>query len=133
MRTTRLFSVVEEGKEIFKGSALEVQKHLNIPSKDIIYAYARYGHKLYGIYSFIPAGVRKSEGNKKTLEKMEKAKPKPTKHQQKVEYLAWHLLYRNGITTIKGNPQEYVEDLKKLGIDITYRKYDKKDYIVERI
>ena len=133
MHSTKLFKVIEEGKEVFKGSAVEIQKHLDLCGKDIVYSYARYGHKLYGRYSFIPAGERKSEGNKKTLEKLEKAKPKPTKHQQKVEYLAWHLLYGNGITVLKGNPQDYEKDLKKMGIDITYRKYDKKDYIVERV
>lgn len=134
MHSTKLFTVMEEGKEIFKGSAVEIQKHLDLCGKDIVYAYARYGHKLYGRYSFIPAGERKSEGNRKTLQKMEKAKPEPTKHQQKVEYLAWHLKYYGNVI-LKGNPEKYEDDLKTIGIDIQWHRslFSKKDYIIERI
>ena len=134
MHSTKLFTVMEEGREIFKGSAVEIQKHLDLCGKDIVYAYARYGHKLYGKYSFIPAGERKSEGNRKTLQKLEKAKPKPTKHQQKVEYLAWHLKYYGNVI-LKGNPEKYEDDLKIIGIDIKWHRslFSKKDYIIERI
>lgn len=134
MHTTKIFSVMVEDREIFKGSAVEIQKHLNLCGKDIVYAYARYGHKLYGRYRFIPAGERKSEGNRKTLKKIEKAKPKPTKHQQKLEYLAWHLKHKEGITTLKGNPKDFVDELKEMGLPVRYYHAPlggKKDFILE--
>lgn len=130
MRTTKLFKVIEGGKEIYCGSAVEICKYLNLAGKDIVYAYARSGYELYGRFTFIPSGIRKTEGNKKTLAKQEKAKPKPTKHEQKLNYLAWHLQHY-GNTTLKGHPSKYKEELKQMGIEFTYRKYDKKDYILE--
>ena len=65
--------------------------------------------------------------------------PKPkrkTKHQEKLEYLVWHLIHKEGITTLKGNPGEYIKELSDLGIDVyCYHAPcgDKNDWILEMI
>ena len=134
MHTTKLFSVQEDGNEIYKGSAVEICKHLNLPGKDIVYAYARNGYELYGRFKFIPAGVRQSEGNKKTLAKQERAKPKPTKHQRDLEWIRFHLVH-DGNTGYHTNCREFRKELEMDGIyfKATKSKHFKGHYILERV
>ena len=128
MHETKLYSITENGVEVFKGSAAEVCEHFDLPNKDMIYYYHRTGYLLLRKYTIEYAGVRITKSPKE--EKQEEKKREPTKHEQKLNYLAWHLQHY-GNTTLKGHPSKYKEELKQMGIEFTYRKYDKKDYILE--
>lgn len=114
MHITKLYKVVEDGEAVFIGSAAEIQKHLNLPGKDIVYAYARSKYKLYGKYEFIYEGVRKSEGNKKNLKK---EKAKPTKHETDLEWIRIALNKPpRYMTGYHSNAKEFVDELAAEGI-----------------
>lgn len=132
MYKTKLFAVYEDGKQLYKGSAIECMNFLDLTSKDIVYSYARNKQTLYGKYIFKRAGERVSEGNQKVLKKQKQEKPKLTKHEEKLNYLVFHLnLYGN--TIIKGDPKSYLHELKQQGINVSIRPNGRKDYILERV
>ena len=125
---SKVFRCFDNGLFLMEGTAMEIGKALDMPQLDTIYIYSRSGSKYHKRYTFVPTGKVKRNLFKKDMA-VEAPKPK-TKHQQTLEYLAWHLTHY-GNTTLKGNPGAYEQELKKMGIEFTYRKYDKKDYILE--
>ena len=130
----KVFRVYDCGEFLMEGTAMEIAKALDMPQTDTIYVYSYTGSKYHSRYTFTGTAKDKRNMFKKDMV-VERPKPK-TKHQQKLEYLAWHLKYMEGITTLKGNPTDYIDELKNMGLPVRYyhtRLGGKKDYILEII
>lgn len=125
---SKVFRCFDNGVFLMEGTAMEIGKVVDIPYLDTIYTYARTGSRYHRRYTFVATGKTKRNAFKKDMV-AEQPKPK-SEHEQTLEYLAWHL-NKYGNTTLKGKPSEFEEELKAMGIEFTYRKYDKKDYILE--
>ena len=127
----RTFAMFDNGEEVFRGTAIEIEKEFSdvIESRDRVYAYERLGTKLYGRYTFKDAGNRYVP-NPKELPK----KRSTPKHDRELEYLVTHLrIYGN--TSFKNRADKYKKELEALGIRFKTRKSTilKDCYILERI
>lgn len=127
----RTFAMYDNGEEVFRGTAIEIEKEFSdvIESRDRVYAYERLGTKLYGRYTFKDAGNRYVP-NPKELPK----KRSTPKHDRELEYLVTHLrIYGN--TSFRNRADKYRKELEALGIRFkTSRlKMFKEGYLLERI
>ena len=124
-----VFNCYDNGEFFMKGTAKQIATELDIPCSSTINTYAITKARYHRRYTFVFTGERVSD------KVPENDKPRPlTKHEQKLEYLKWHLLHY-GNTTIKGDPGEYIDELSAMEIEIQIHRsiYSKKDYILERI
>ena len=128
MRTTVVFAVIEDGKEVWRGSAWEIYHKFDLPSKDIVYSYDRTQHCLYGKYRFKRVGVKQIECDRKVLRK-ERKKPKQTKHEYDLEWIRIALnkppYYMTGY---HNDGHDFVEELMAEGITFKAEKKEKKYY-----
>ncbi|MBQ0112065.1 MAG: hypothetical protein KBT03_02950 [Bacteroidales bacterium] len=123
----RVYSIKENGVEIFKGTSKEICKHFGL------------NHANMGSYTCNKSLIKNKyevEFNGETRLENIVCTPKREKPKQKstIDYLTEHLT-KYGNTTLKGNPENYREQLKENGIEFTYWKSvgSRKDYILERI
>lgn len=126
----KLFELYQDGKLVKSGNADVIAEYL-IVDKTNIYMAAKSGSLMFNKFSVKEIGM---ETKKKVIEPKPEGPSRKTRHQEKLEYLIQRLT-RDDITTLKGNPEEFIAELKKAGIKITYRRsvFSKKDYLIERI
>lgn len=125
----REFVMYEDGKEVFRGTAIEIEKaYEEIESRDRVYAYAKLGTNLYGKYTFKDAGKRFVPDEK------EKKPKKVSKHDKELEYLVTHLRIYGNVFFHK-RADRYKKELEEMGIRFTTRKCSvfKDGFILERI
>lgn len=133
MHETKLYSITENGAEVFKGSAAEVAEHFDLPNKDMVYYYHMTGYLLLRKYTIEYAGVRVTKNPKE--KKKEEKKKEPTKHQQTLEWIRIALMKPpNYMTSYHTNGKEFVDELKAEGITFRAEKHprDKGDYFLIR-
>ena len=127
----KIFELYEDDRFVLKGTVEDLAERLII-SDSAIYMAAKSGTLLFKRLSVKQVGVVYE--NKQTREDQKPKPKKRTKHQQKLDYII-HRLNLDRITTLKGNPEDFIEELEKEGIKITYRKseFGRKDYLLERV
>ena len=121
------FKLYEDNTLVTIGTADELADRL-ITDRTNIYMAAKSERPLFKRFKVIEMG------EDELIETPKEEKPRKSKHQQKLEYLIWHLEHY-GNTSLKGDPREYLNELSERGIDIYYHKsvFSNKDYILERI
>ena len=126
----KIFELYEDDRFVMKGTVEDLAERLII-SDSAIYMAAKSGTLLFKRFSVKQVGVVYE--NKQTTKPIPNHRKK-SKHQEKLEYLIWHLNHY-GNTSIKGDPKEYQKELQELGIDIYFYKsaFSKKDYMIERV
>lgn len=124
----KVFKLYEDGEMIMRGTAAQIADRL-VMCPENVYIAAKQGMKLFKAFTVEEDGYDIEE------KKLPEPKPKKTKHQEKLEYIIWNLVHGNGITTLKGDPKEFIDELSERGINIYYHKsvFSNKDYILERI
>lgn len=137
MKRERIFRVLENGTEVFRGTAYEIGKEYNI-SKNL-YSYINSKNKVIGRYNIVSTNEYKKNGIVVDVHNnpIDEGKTKPTKKagtKNGLDYLV-DMLSKNNNTIFIGDIKQYVEPLKEMDIYITYRQsvYDKDSYVVERV
>ena len=125
----KYYALFKGDELIAKGNA-ETLANILITDKTTIYMAVKKKSLMFHQFTVVEC-----EEPKKEPEKISKPKKK-SKHQEKLEYLAWHLLNKEGITTLKGNPGEFINELSERGINVCYYRAPcggKNDWILEMI
>lgn len=127
----RLFKVIEDGEEVFVGTASEIKEYYHISGN--IYQYINSEHKFLRKYNLVSTNENNDIASD-TVNNTKKPRNKNKKTISDLDYLI-KMLSLNNNTIFKGNIEEYIEPLKEHGIIITYKRstYDNAFYLVERI
>ena len=118
MREISIFTVYENGEEVFIGNREEVAEKFQI-SKRSVYSYAYNDRKLYGKYRIKTTGKQEAIVKRKEHYRPRNQKPpEPEKDysNDKFNTLVWHLK-TFGNTSVSFDPVRYLPDLYDLGLD----------------
>ena len=123
----KVFKLFEDGEMIMRGTAAQIADRL-VMCPENVYIAAKQGMKLFKVFTVQEDGYDCEE------KKIPELKVKKTKHQEKLEYILWHLQHY-GNTSIKGNPKEYIDELEREGFHVYCHRsvFDKGSYILEQI
>lgn len=118
----KIFAVHENDKEVFRGTAIEIEKWNEMITRDKVYTYIRNQRKLFGCYSIHEVESRWVTDKKDP--------PKERKKQTKHEYnLEWIRIALNKppyyMTSFRGKGDEFVDELKAEGITFRAEKHPK--------
>ena len=114
MKKLQIYGLYENDELVFKGTAREILDKYDI-RQDNLWVYVGRGIKLFGKYR-----INKLDDEQITPPKKEHKK-RLTKYEKDLDYLIRHLR-EYGNTLLNYKPNKYIEDLKAVGLDCTYRK-----------
>lgn len=118
----KTYSVFDGEKEVFNGTAAQIGEKYYL-NKDVVYKYIRDHNKYNGMYWFVESGKILVYDSKKYKKRYTKPKAKPTKHETELEWIKTALnLPPYYMTSYHNKGQEFVEELKEMGIEFITEK-----------
>lgn len=117
----KVYECYDNGKLLMTGTRRKFLEMFDMPEGISLANYRR--NKYKGRYYFIPTGQKiKEELPSLEVRTKKEEKRKSVKHDEILDYLFKHL-FRDGTTILRrDNPENYLEELAEMGLDVEYRE-----------
>ena len=128
----KVFAVTENGNEVFRGTAKEIENWNYMITRDLIYNYTYSERRVFGIYKITHVGEKLITPKKDQKKKENKG----SKHEQALEWIRIALKQPPYyMTSYHTNGKEFADELKAEGILFTAEKcpYKKGHYYLKRV